>query len=173
MKKKIMGIIGAIAIIVIIIMAMIFSNQHSNAISVNEFFDDLIDRNGDGVIEYEDAPLEWSSYDIGDIITIRDKITRVSYNPPDSMYYLVYNETTGVDDKIFTGGNNTVISIQYTGNYEINYMGIDPILPKIEINLEGNYTDEYQVGDYITITGSILEPSSRTGENVSGWEINN
>jgi len=162
MNKILAGSIG-IVVVIMIVVAIILAGQQSKSITINEFFDDLVDRNGDGKIEMGDAPLDWASYDLWDNITIRDKITNVSYTPANSMYYLQYNETTGEDDKIYTGEEATIICLRYSGEYEIREI----IWPTIEFHLQGNYTDVYKEGDYIEINITIDEPTGVSGETYS------
>ena len=119
---------------------------HSSAITVNEFFDDLVDRNNDSKIEHEDRPLDWASYKVGDEVIIRDKIDRG------------YSTSTG---------KWTVLQLNYTGIYDIRY---DTVWGRIDVIIEGNWTHKYYAGDYLTVTATIVTSIHRTGETISEWK---
>ena len=146
-KSSLKLLVGSAVLIIVVVVALLLVMQGQNqTITANTFFDDLIDRDGDGVIKLEDRPFDWESYDIGDNITVRDKISRV------------YSYT----------GELTVIVIEYSGEYEFRD---DFLFGRIDIVLEGNWTSSYQVGDYITAEATIISYPSGTGEFVSAWKV--
>lgn len=153
-KNRNPRLILIVLISVTILLAAIFLNPFSNEeefITLNEFYDDIIDRNGDNKLNYEDNPIEWESYSIGDNITIRDKISDI---------YVIGND-------IVTG---TYIEIEYTGKYS-NQMSIPALSSASVYYYEGDLTEEYQVGDYITLTNTIVLDETSGGAIVYSWEI--
>ena len=147
--KIMLGII--IAIMVIAVSSLYFmQTQEMDAMILNDFNDDIIDRNDDYKINWEDYPIEWKSFEIGDNITIRDRIS--------------YIHITGNED--YTG---TFIRIDYTGKYNIS--GDELNIGVAHVNVYEDLTDKYQEGDFITIKTTIVSNDSYTGAEVGSWEI--
>ena len=146
-KSSLKLLIGSVVLIIVVVVStLLLMQSQNNAITANIFFDDLIDRNGDGIIKSEDHPLDWESFDIGDNVTIRDRISRV---------YSFTGEWTG-------------IMINYSGEYDFR----DQLLfGRIDVMIEGNWTDSYQVGDYVTVKATIISHPSDSGEFISEWEV--
>ncbi|MDO9537710.1 MAG: hypothetical protein Q7J68_05290 [Thermoplasmata archaeon] len=153
-KSAIFGSMAIVSVITIAVCFVLLTSQQSNAITVNEFFDDLQDKDGDQILMQEDAPCNWTSYNIGDNITIRDRISYVHYNPP-------MNYTVGGDDTIYITEPNTWFRLNYTGKYQIRYEYL-PV--RFEFMFEGDRTGDYKVGDYVTVNVTIIEPIGTNGE---------
>lgn len=147
-KSAIFGGLAAAAVALVVIFAAILTMPESDAVTVNEFFDDLEDRNGDMIIMQEDAPCNWTSYQVGDNVTIRDRISFIVCRPPE-------NYTCGDNDTVYTSEAFTWVLLNYTGRYEIR----PEFLPqtRLEFVLEGDRTGEYEAGDCVTVTVTMIE----------------
>ncbi len=141
------GVIITITIIIIIFLSyLVLVSPGSSGISANEFYDDLIDRNNDGVIEIEDCPLDWKSYSINDVVRVRDKIKNIHCT-----------------------NNQTIIQIgEYAGKYELRSERLEY---NVHLILIGDRTGEYSIGDWITVQTTIVESVGYQGEGYTFWTL--
>jgi hypothetical protein len=142
--------IGVVALIVV--SAMVISglylrqNNHTDYLTVNEFYNDLIDKNNDGIIGTEDSPLNFTSHNVNDTIYVRDKISRIYYSH-----------------------NYTVIDLgPYSGKYQIRHSYCWPVVENIT---RGDFTGTLRVGDHITFKTVIILHQEDGGETNSEWII--
>lgn len=136
---------AAVAIVITVFLIILFVYMSLNApatpVTVNELYDDQIDRNDDGVIDEDDLPLEWHSYELGDKVLVRDRIDDVWWD---------------------SDTNQTSITlVDYTGKYESG--GGRP-----QAHVPGNVVDDYSVGDFITLESEMI--IDRTGTVIFPWE---
>ena len=123
-----------VAIVVTLLITISFIYLYLNAqnipITVNELFDNQLDRNNDEKINLEDLPYDWASYGLGDKIVIRDRIKAISWDSDN-------NQTT-------------LLLVSYSGKYE-GGGGI------VSVHIPGNAYDSYSIGDFIIVEGRMVD----------------
>jgi hypothetical protein len=117
-------------------------NDMYSAVTVNEFWDDMVDRNDDGVINGSDTPIAWHSYGLGDKVVIRDRIHSVWYEPSENKTYFV---------------------LQYFSKYIM--------LPPVNVVLDGNHTAAYSEGDIIMVKNRMVEYNENIYPEFNAWTI--
>lgn len=129
-NKKIM----AAAVIAAVLLTPLFlhywgQNDIYSAVTVNEFWDDMLDRNNDGVINGSDVPIAWHSYGVGDKVVVRDRIGYIWYDSYE---------------------NKTWINL-------VTYSGMYGDQMPINIFVSGNVTGTYSEGDIIIVENRFVD----------------
>jgi hypothetical protein len=129
-------IIASVAIAVVLLLVPSYfylgPNDLYDSVTVNEFFDDLNDRNKDGVINFTDEPFAWHSYGPGDRVVVRDRIEIVGFDTDYNRTFIQFPEYSG--------------KYINQGFFQVTYA----LVP-------GNVTDTYSVGDIILIENQMTD----------------
>jgi hypothetical protein len=135
----------AIAAILLIVPSYFYlgPNDRYDAVTVNEFYDDMVDRNNNGTIGQEDIPLAWHSYGPGDRVVIRDRIDIIWFQPDENQTY--------------------IILLEYSGKYGE--------ASPTNILVSGNVTDVYSKGDIIMVENRMIEYEGSVYPKFNGWTI--
>ena len=145
-SKNTFIIVATIIIVIICLLAYTMIGQGVKAVTINEFYDDQIDRNSDGIIDEADYPYEWNSYDLGDKVLIRDKIDGFIWDPDANL--------------------TTLLLINYTGDKYV----ADWNRPNVPV--EGYAMDLYSKGDIITVEFTMIEyPGGHIAPEMGGWRL--
>ena len=143
-KAKTMAAVAiAITVFLIILFVYMSLNAPVTPVTVNELYDDRIDRNDDGAIDEDDLPIEWQSYELGDRVLVRDRIDDVFWDYDTNQTYITL--------------------VGYTGNYE---GGGRP-----QARVSGNVADDYSVGDIVTFETEMIIDRTETVIMPSHWTI--
>jgi hypothetical protein len=104
----------AIATILLIVPSYFYlgPNDRYDAVTVNEFYDDQVDSNNDGII---DAPFAWHSYGAGDRVVIRDRIETIWFQPDENRTYIFLPGYSG--KYMFATGINIMVLGNVTSTY--------------------------------------------------------
>ena len=127
-KNTNLKIAMVIVIIILLLVAMFILNK-PGTLTVNEFYDDQIDKNGDGIINQTDFPSGWNSYNVGDKIVIRDMVDRTMYEANQTIIFLV----------------------EYSGNYAAGGRS------QVSVVVLGDMRNTYEEGSYITVESEMKE----------------
>ncbi|MFO7619133.1 MAG: hypothetical protein R6W91_05700 [Thermoplasmata archaeon] len=129
--------VTAILISVITLAALfLYYDSDPPTVTVNEFYDDMIDKNGDEVINVEDEPLAWQSYDLGDRVLVRDRIEQIWFQPDQNRTFIMLQPYSG----------------KYVENTTINSLGPFPIF----VLVQGDVTNVYSEGDIIIVENRMI-----------------
>jgi hypothetical protein len=143
---KIMAAV-VIAVVLLVVPSYFYlgPNDLYDAVTVNGFYDDRVDRNNDRIIDQEDAPFAWHSYDAGDRVVIRDEIEVIWFQTDENQTYIMLSP--------------------YSGKYWGESFGINVMVP-------GNVTDVYSKGDIIMVTNRLIALGEGSlYPDFSGWTI--
>jgi len=128
-KKKNIAV-AIIILAVALVISGVYLTTRTHEVTVNQLYDDMIDRNYDGVIGEADLPFAWKSYRIGDNVVVKDIIREVSFDSSLNM--------------------TSIFLVDYTGKYY-------GIRSHVNIGIPGNVTDIYHIGDTITLKSTMIE----------------
>lgn len=143
-NKKILAAAAIAAVIIAPLLVHYWSqNDIYSAMTVNELYNDMVDRNGDGTIGEEDIPLAWHSYSAGDSIVVRDRIESIWYWPSE---------------------NETWISLGA-------YSGVYGYPMPINLYVSGNATGTYSEGDIIFVKNHMVEYNENIYPEFNAWTI--
>lgn len=136
---------AAVAAILLLLLVSFFWSQNDiySAVTLNEFWDDMVDRNGDGEFNESDLPISWHSYGSGDKVLVRDRIDSVWYDP---------------------GSNQTIVSLhEYSGQYGE--------ASPINVVLEGNCLGDYSEGEVVILRNYMVEYDAGIYPEFNAWTI--
>jgi len=140
-------IMAAVAIAAVLLTPLFLhywgQNDMYSAVTVNEFYDDMVDRNGDGMIGEEDLPQAWHSYGAGDRVVVRDRIESICFGSFE---------------------NETWISL-------VTYSGIYGDQMPMNIFVSGNVTGTYSEGDIIMVKNQMVEYNENIYPEFNAWAI--